>query len=61
MEGMTLKQYNLQTFFRLCEEYREAKKNMSTAEARATFVVLSVQVHIAKSNVPKRYWPMANR
>lgn len=61
MEGMTLKQYHRWQFFRLLDAYAEAKKAMHTEEGRAAFVVLSVQIHAAKANVPKSYWPLVNR
>ena len=59
--GMTLKQYHRQRFYRLVEAYREAKKHMGTPAGREAFILLSVQVHAAKANVPKRLWPMVNR
>jgi hypothetical protein len=60
-KGMTLKQYHLSRFLRLCEEYREAKKHMDTDEGRTAFVVLSLQIHAAKGQVSKRWWSMVNK
>ena len=59
MESMTLKQHARYTFFRICDAYREAKKHMDTQEGRDAFIVLSVQLHIAKGTVPKSLWRYA--
>lgn len=58
---MTLKQYHRARFLRLIEAYRVAKKQISTPEGKNAFIVLSVQIHAAKANVPKSWWPMVNR
>jgi len=61
MPGMTLKQYARFRFFKLLEAYREAKRNIGTPEGKQAFIVLSVQLHIAKGSVPKRLWPLINK
>ena len=60
MEGMTLKQFAKFRFLRLCEAYTEAKKHLDTEEGRQAFVILSVQLHAAKGEVPKSMWRYAN-
>jgi len=59
MEGMTLKQYARDRFFRLCEAYQEAKQKMDTQEGREAFIILSIQLHAAKGTVPKSLWRYA--
>ena len=59
MNGMTLKQYAKYRFWRLVEQYNEAKKHMDTQEGREAFILLSVQLHIAKGGVPKSMWKYA--
>ena len=59
MAGMTLKQYERARFFRLVDALQEAKKQMHTEEGRSAFVVVSVQLHMAKAHVPKSYWKYA--
>lgn len=44
-KGMTLKQFAIANFFKTLEAYREAT---------------SAQIHAAKGNVPKRFWPLVN-
>jgi len=61
MAGMTLKQYAHFRFFKLLDEYRDAKKRLATPEGKADFIRLSIQIHIAKGNVPKRLWPLVNK
>ena len=61
MSGMTLKQYNLYRFVQVLKAYREAKQRATSVEGRQLFVELSVQMHIAKTSVPKRYWPLINK
>jgi hypothetical protein len=58
---MTIKQYHKYRFWRLVDLYREAKKNIATPEGKEAFILLSVQLHIAKGRVPKRYWPFINK
>ena len=57
--GMTLKQYARFRFFKLIEAYQEAKKHLDTPEGKQAFIVLSVQLHIAKGQVPKHLWRYA--
>jgi hypothetical protein len=57
--GMTTKQYARERFFRLCEQYKEAQQHLDTEEGRKRFIVLSIQVHIAKADVPKSLWRYA--
>ena len=57
MQGMTLKQMARRRFFELIDALREAKEQKDTR----AFIVLSVQLHQAKADVPKRLWPLANR
>lgn len=57
MEGMTLKQIAKARFFHLIEAKRAL--DMSTEEGRHAFIVLSVQLHAAKADVPKSYWKYA--
>jgi hypothetical protein len=59
--SMTLKQYAKFNFLRLVAAYLEAKKHIGTPEGNAAFIALSLQVHAAKGNVPKRMWPMVNK
>lgn len=61
MEGMTLKQYHRERFYRLCAEYRQAKAQLDTAEGKQAFVLLSLQIHAAKAHVPKRLWSLVNK
>lgn len=62
MTGMTLKQYAKHRFYRLCGEYKALKaRGLKTNEDKAAFIALSVQIHAAKADVPKRMWPMVNR
>ena len=60
-QGMTLKQTHRTHFLRLCEARREAMNHLGTTEGSAAFVALSVAVHAAKADVPKRMWPLVNR
>ena len=57
--GMTLKQAAKYRFLKLCEAYHKAAKALDTEEGKAAFLVLSVQIHIAKGSVPKSYWRYA--
>jgi len=57
----TIPQYHRLRFLRLVDEYARASKTLDTTEGRRAFVLLSVQVHIAKGDVPKRMWPLVNR
>jgi hypothetical protein len=61
MTGMTLKQYGKHRFLRLLSMYGEAKKHIGSEEGNAAFVALSVQIHAAKAEVPRSWWPMINR
>jgi hypothetical protein len=58
---MTFKQAAKARYFDLIAEYHAVKKNLSTPEAREKFVGLSVAIHAAKGEVPKRYWPLINK
>ena len=58
---MTLKEYARHRFFKLLEKYSEAAKQLHTDEGKKAFIVLSVQLHIAKASVPKSYWPLVRR
>lgn len=60
MESMTLKQHAKFHFLRLCEAYATAEQQLDTPEGKRAFVELSVQLHIAKGEVPKRMWPLIN-
>ena len=58
---MTLKQHARYSFFKLCNEYHEVRKHhLHTEEGKKAFIVLSLQLHIAKGKVPKSYWKYAN-
>jgi hypothetical protein len=57
--SMTLKQYAEFRFFRLVEAYQDAKTRLDTDEGKRDFIVLSVQLHAAKADVPKSYWRYA--
>jgi hypothetical protein len=59
MPGMTLKQFARHRFFQLCDSMKEAKKHLDTQDGRESFIVLSVQLHISKGNVPKYLWRYA--
>ena len=59
--GMTLKQHTRFIFLKLVEQYREAKKHLDTKRGKQQFIVLSVQIHIAKGQVPKSLWPLVNK
>jgi hypothetical protein len=59
--GMTLKAFARHRFFKLLTAYRAAREQLHTAEGKRAFVVLSVQIHAAKAQVPKRLWPLVNR
>jgi len=60
--GMTLKQYARFRFFRLINMYRVIKKSgLKTAEDKQAFLLLSLQIHIAKGQVPKYLWPLVNK
>ena len=61
MQGMTLKKLALRRFFDLIEALKEAKLHIDTPEGKHAFVLLSVQVHAAKADVPKRLWTLVNR
>ena len=57
--GMTLKQFALHRFLKLIEQYKEVKRRgLKTDMDRAAFIVLSVQIHAAKGDVPKSWWPI---
>ena len=59
--GMTIKEWWKHRFFKLIDEYREAKKNLDTPEGKQAFVALSLAIHVAKGHVPKRLWSMVNK
>lgn len=59
-QGMTLKQYRRRRFYDLLDAYLEAQRNIDTPEGRIAFIALSVQLHSAKGDVPKRLWPLIN-
>lgn len=59
--GMTLKQYDKWRFLQLVNLYRTTKQHVDTPEGREAFILLSIQIHIAKGRVPKRYWPLINK
>jgi hypothetical protein len=61
MQGMTIKQLNRKRFYDLLDAYREAKKDISTPDKKATFIRLSVALHQAKAGVPKSLWPLVTR
>lgn len=58
MEGMTIKQANIHRFLKLCDLYEKACDNLS--KDATGFAIISIQVHMAKGDVPKRYWKYAN-
>lgn len=59
---MTLKQYARFRFFRLLDLYRVAKKSgLKTAEDKQAFLLLSLQIHQSKGQVPKCLWPLVNK
>jgi len=58
--GTTLRQYHRKRFFDLCDALAEAAKRLDTVEGKRAFVILSLQVHAAKANVPKSLWRFAN-
>jgi len=57
MIGMTLKQYAEHRFFQLVEA--KNRLDLKTEEGRQAFILLSVQIHIAKAHVPKNLWGLA--
>jgi hypothetical protein len=60
--GMTLKQYARFRFFRLLDLYRVVKKSgLKTDEDKQAFLLLSLQIHQAKGQVPKYLWPLVNK
>lgn len=62
MRGMTLKQAARHRYIDLCSEYRALKaKGIHTDEDKTAFVRLSIQIHAAKGDVPKRLWSLANK
>lgn len=60
MQGMTMKQYKGRVFLDLVEQYRRLKANLSGA-APGAFASVSVRLHAAKGDVPKRWHSMINR
>lgn len=60
-QGLTLKQFARRRFFALLEAYRAAREQLETEAGKRAFVVLSVQIHASKAQVPKRLWPLINR
>jgi hypothetical protein len=62
MTGMTLKQAARRKYLELCLAFRELKKKgIKTNDDRLAFLSLSIQIHAAKADVPKRLWPQANK
>jgi hypothetical protein len=61
MTGKTIKQMHLDNFFQVLEDYKAAKAALMDRGEVAEFVKLSVQIHIAKSHVTKRLWPLVNQ
>ena len=61
MEGMTLKQLAKRRFFQLIEQRKEAMQRIDTEDGKRDFIVLSVQLHAAKANVPYRMHSLANK
>lgn len=57
MKGMTLKQFKRERFLKLAAEYRA----IDPLADQARFVALSVVLHAAKGDVPKRMWRYARR
>lgn len=58
--GMTIKQFRRAEFRRLLEAYREARSQINTMDGRKSFVILSVQLHAAKANVPRSWRQLIN-
>ena len=62
MNGMTLKTYAKHRFLQLCDRYRKLKETgLQTQEQKNEFITLSLEIHAAKGEVPKRYWKYANK
>lgn len=62
MNGMTLKQHAKHRFLQLCDRYRKLKETgLQTQEQKNEFIALSLEIHAAKGEVPKRYWKYANK
>lgn len=62
MNGMTLKQHAKHRFLQLCDRYRKLKETgLQTQEQKNEFITLSLEIHAAKGEVPKRYWKYANK
>ena len=62
MNGMTLKNYAKHRFLQLCDRYRKLKATgLQTQEQKNEFIALSLEIHAAKGEVPKRYWKYANK
>lgn len=61
MAGMTLKQFHMNYFFRILDNYKEAKSRMDTEEGKKDFIELSLKLHSAKGFVPKRLWSLINK
>ena len=62
IRSMTLKQHARWRFFKLIDMYRAIKKSgLKTVEDKQAFLLFSLQIHIAKGQVPKYLWPLVNR
>lgn len=55
--GMTLRQFAVTHFYKTLAQYKAA---LESGDTRA-IVLTSLKIHAAKSNVPKRLWPLVNR
>lgn len=47
-------------FLELCNAYKNASENLGTEDGKTTFLHLSLQIHAAKSRVPKYIWGAAS-
>jgi len=62
IRSMILKQHARFHFFQLLNQYRAIKKSgLRTVEDKQAFLLLSLQIHIAKGQVPKYLWSLVNK
>jgi hypothetical protein len=57
----TIKNYAKRRFIDLCDQmHKLVDAGLKTREQHIEFISLSLEIHSAKADVPKRMWRMAN-